>query len=279
MDAKILDAVVARKEDILGQAETLTLKKCRRMLEEDMGLAPKALDDDSSKDRVKVVMDLLLDGRLDELIARERKAPERRKAVLASSESDSDEDFAEEVKKIAKAKKKDDKKEVKPEKKEKKEKKKEKKKAKAAPPSKEAKAEPIQSTRVDKMKRMLRAATIRVSPNVWANNRDEGSLYRALLELLEKEGLGSSSSSSELESVKKRLELARDTEGVDASNIVSGRRRRTPVYEANVYAQMAGKGSDSDSEEEEEDDHDDDASVDEDGDKENKNKRKSPAGK
>ena len=98
------------------------------------------------------------------------------------------------------------------------------------PPPKEARSEPVQSARVDKMKRMLRAATIRVPPNVFIKNREEAALYRAyvargcrssagaactaasltspartlarlprrLLALLEKEGLSASSSSSEV---------------------------------------------------------------------------------
>lgn len=52
-------------------------------------------------------------------------------------------------------------------------------------------------------------------------NKGEAALTSALQELLARQGLSTSSDSAALARVKAKLELSRDLEGIDMSNIIS----------------------------------------------------------
>jgi hypothetical protein len=54
----------------------------------------------------------------------------------------------------------------------------------------------------------------------YKQNKDPGSLKAALQDLLRKHGLTVNSEASKLAAVRARLELARDMEGIDMSNII-----------------------------------------------------------
>ncbi|CAD7698779.1 unnamed protein product [Ostreobium quekettii] len=104
---------------------------------------------------------------------------------------------------------------------------------------------PIQSTRIKKMKQMLKDATIRFGPSLYSKNRDEASLAAALLALLSNHGLSLNSNPREVQKVRNKLQLARDLEGIDTSNIIeNGSRRRSAVPIRNrssaVYAKLPG---------------------------------------
>jgi hypothetical protein len=56
---------------------------------------------------------------------------------------------------------------------------------------------------------------------VSAQNKGEAALVKALQELLAKHGLTPNSDAGALARVKAKLELSRDLEGIDMSNIIS----------------------------------------------------------
>ena len=82
------------------------------------------------------------------------------------------------------------------------------------------------SASIARAKTVLKEASIRVPPRLYAVHKTEAALESALLDLLSKEGLSSSSTRKEIAKVRKRLEMQRDLDGIDISNIVDTGRRR-----------------------------------------------------
>ena len=81
---------------------------------------------------------------------------------------------------------------------------------------------------IAKAKDILKTASIRIPVNVFAKNKTIPSLECALEELLGKHGLSLSSSAKQIRGVRKKLEIARDLDGIDLSNVMtSGRRGRS----------------------------------------------------
>ena len=81
---------------------------------------------------------------------------------------------------------------------------------------------------IAKAKGILKTASIRIPVNVFAKNKTIPSLECALEELLGKHGLSLSSSAKQIRGVRKKLEIARDLDGIDLSNVMtSGRRGRS----------------------------------------------------
>eukprot|EP00882_Tetradesmus_deserticola_P024335 GHRQ01026593.1.p2 GENE.GHRQ01026593.1~~GHRQ01026593.1.p2 ORF type:complete len:257 (+),score=130.45 GHRQ01026593.1:219-989(+) len=76
--------------------------------------------------------------------------------------------------------------------------------------------------KVEKLRRMCRAAGITIGPSVYVKNKGEAALTKALQELLVKHSLTPNSDAAALARVKAKLELSRDMEGIDMSNIISG---------------------------------------------------------
>lgn len=114
-----------------------------------------------------------------------------------------------------------------------------------------------------KTKAVIKAAGIRVGPTLYSKHKgDDAGLQAALAELLDKEGLSTRSSADEVAKVRERLELARDMDGIDASNIVegSGRRARRGVafaVQPRYAAPASSSGDDDDSVDDDDDDDDD----------------------
>ena len=97
------------------------------------------------------------------------------------------------------------------------------------------------SERVEKLKKKCSEASIRVPISVYTQYKKHGNMKQLegdILALLEKEGLSAKSTKDEILEVRERLELARDTEGIDASNIIKspegGRRGRRRAAAAAV---------------------------------------------
>ncbi len=97
------------------------------------------------------------------------------------------------------------------------------------------------SARVEKLKKKCSEASIRVPISVYTQYKKHGNMKQLegdILALLEKEGLSAKSTKDEIAEVRERLELARDTEGIDASNIIKspegGRRGRRRAAAAAV---------------------------------------------
>merc|ERR1719472_416215 len=69
------------------------------------------------------------------------------------------------------------------------------------------------SASIARAKTVLKEASIRVPPRLYAVHKTEAALESALLDLLSKEGLSSSSTRKEIAKVRKRLEMQRDLDG------------------------------------------------------------------
>merc|ERR1712060_264822 len=82
------------------------------------------------------------------------------------------------------------------------------------------------SAAIARAKTILKEASIRIPPRLYSVHKTEAALESALLGLLSKEGLSSSSTRKEIAKVRKRLEMQRDLDGIDISNIVDTGRRR-----------------------------------------------------
>ena len=82
------------------------------------------------------------------------------------------------------------------------------------------------SASIARAKTVLKEASIRIPPRLYAVHKTEAALESALLGLLSKEGLSPSSTRKEIAKVRKRLEMQRDLDGIDISNIVDTGRRR-----------------------------------------------------
>jgi hypothetical protein len=121
----------------------------------------------------------------------------------------------------------------------------------AAAPAPPPRAGPRQyGKRIEKLRAACRAATVTIPPTTYVKNKgSEEALAAALEALLAKHGLSAGSGERELARVKAQLALAKDLEGIDASNIVEGGRRRGAAASAS-YKHMLDEASDAESEEE-----------------------------
>mmetsp|Transcript_8157 Transcript_8157/g.50562 ORF Transcript_8157/g.50562 Transcript_8157/m.50562 type:complete len:256 (+) Transcript_8157:4128-4895(+) len=103
------------------------------------------------------------------------------------------------------------------------------------------------SARVEKLKRILKTATIAISPNIYVKHKGEDELYDALCGLLKKEGLSPNPTDREISAVRKRKQIERDLDGIDTSNIIStGRRRRTSADAQYTYKEENESDEDED---------------------------------
>jgi hypothetical protein len=83
------------------------------------------------------------------------------------------------------------------------------------------------SKKVDRMRSLCRQATITIPPNIYVKNKTDKELEAAFEALLEKNGLEANAGANEVAKVKTQLQIQRDLDGIDTSNIISdGRRSR-----------------------------------------------------
>jgi len=82
------------------------------------------------------------------------------------------------------------------------------------------------SSRTTLLKSLLKQAAIPVPPTIYKTAAgDEAALCVALEALLAREGLSAGSDARAVEKVRRRRELAKDLDGIDAKNIVDDGRR------------------------------------------------------
>lgn len=84
----------------------------------------------------------------------------------------------------------------------------------------------LSSKSISKAKKVLKEASIRIPPNIYKKNKTLVELESALEALLEKHGLSINSSKKIIRKVKKRLEIERDMDGIDMSNVIHGSKRQ-----------------------------------------------------
>lgn len=83
------------------------------------------------------------------------------------------------------------------------------------------------SARVNRLRTLCKSATITIPPNIYSKNKTDDELAEALEKLLDKNGLRPNASSHDIARVKARIQLERDLDGIDTSNIITeGRRTR-----------------------------------------------------
>jgi hypothetical protein len=117
------------------------------------------------------------------------------------------------------------------------------------------------SKKVDRMRSLCRQATITIPPNIYVKNKTDKELEAAFEALLEKNGLSADAGANEVAKVKAQLQIQRDLDGIDTSNIISdGRRARRGG--ATNYKEMLQAASDSEEEQEENSDEGSDSESD-----------------
>ncbi|XP_076891195.1 uncharacterized protein LOC143542510 [Bidens hawaiensis] len=95
---------------------------------------------------------------------------------------------------------------------------------------------PVYGKKVERLKSIIKACGMTVAPTVYKKakqapeDKRETVLIKELEEILSKEGLSTNPSEKEIKDVKRRKERAKELEGIDTSNIVSGSRRRSTTF-------------------------------------------------
>lgn len=188
----------------------VTLKKCRRILEQDLGMKEKKLDE-VKKDVHELIDRVLMDGMQPDPIetgpvetkgrGKEKQGTKRRNA---GSETKTKHSTQPKTQKGARKER----------------------------SNVEEKTGNTRSARVEKLKRILKQATITISPSIYVKHKEENELYEALCGLLRKEGLPPNPTDREISSVRKRKQTERDLDGIDTSNIISSGRRRQRTTDA-----------------------------------------------
>lgn len=79
---------------------------------------------------------------------------------------------------------------------------------------------------VEKLRTLCKQATITIPPTLYVKNKSDGELTAALEALLAKHGLSAGSGPNEVARAKQQLQMTRDLDGIDTSNIVEGGRRQ-----------------------------------------------------
>lgn len=212
---------------------TLTLKQCRKQIEEDLGLESGALKPQKSTIE-KVISAFVAESSANEEQQQEETSPP------PSSPGDKKRKHSSSSKKEKKNK--DDKK-----KKTKKSSRKEEPKPKPSSASRPRK----HGKRVEKLKTICRSATITIPPTLYVKNKAESELEAALEALLDKHNLTISSGAAEIGKAKQRLQIQRDLDGIDSSNILEGGCRRRAAAAPVSYKSLM-EASESEEEEEEE---------------------------
>lgn len=203
----------------------VTLKKCRRILERDLGLEEKMLD--QAKKDVHDIIDRALMGGM------ETDHPQSRKVEIESKRKEMKETKTKQARVKSKSTKPTDRKKHKS--------------AYMDCTNVEEKNSGTRSARVEKLKHILKTATITISPNIYVKHKREDELYDALCGLLKKEGLSPNPTDREISAVRKRKQIERDLDGIDTSNIIStGRRRRTSADAQYTYEEKNESDEDED---------------------------------
>ncbi len=237
----VLDAIRNRVSFIQEKKTELGEKGFRRILEKDLKLEKRALDD--MKDVIgKLLLRVVETGNVDE------------------EEEDFDDDEEEEVSDQNAART------IEEEEEEEEEEKGWKKKKKTTTKTKSREG-PKDET-VAKLGRMCKAAGITKATHVFMKHKTNDERQKALEELLGERGLDIRSSAKDLARVKENIEREKDLEDIDASNIIEGGRR------SRNRTQVSYKGLDVSESEEEEEEESDDVEIESDSERKKKTKKK-----
>ena len=281
-------AVYARRDHFLANVATLTMKQARRLIEADLGLDAKALDEAATKAAVAQYVDLVLaagDGPSEKPSAasKENRAPEATakaaEPVLKPARADANEEEEEDADSDEEEEDadsdedsdgSDDSDSEPPSTK----KKRHAKVPKVASKSKKAKRTKVSSAAapvagaVAALREVCKRAGLTYQ-HVFMRHKEDEARIEALKSILRDNGLDANASEKAVAKVRAKVELERDLDGIDASNVIEGGRRRRAVAtdqwgQATKYAEDAGDDDDTSDEEDDASDEEDDASDDDD---------------
>ena len=248
-EGMVLDAIRNRVSFIQEKKTELGEKGFRRILEKDLKLEKRALDD--VKDVIgKLLLRVVETGNVDEEEEEEEE-----------EEEDFDDDEEEEDVSDQNAAR-----TIEEEEEEEEEEKGWKKKKKTTTKTKSREG-PKDET-VAKLGRMCKAAGITKATHVFMKHKTNDERQKALEELLGERGLDIRSSAKDLARVKENIEREKDLEDIDASNIIEGGRR------SRNRTQVSYKGLDVSESEEEEEEESDDVEIESDSERKKKKKKK-----
>ena len=237
---RVKRAIQSRTKFIIEKKNELGEKSFRRLLEKDLRLNKRQLDEPTVKETIgKLLLRVIESGTLEE---------EDEDDSEEDSEEDEYSDEEEEEAKLLKRKRKKSEKQ----------------------PTRETKTETeTPNAKVSKLRKLCKDAGITKATHVFMKFKTNLEREDALEKLLGERALDIRATARELAKVKEDIEREKDLEDIDASNIIEGGRRR------NTRTQVSYKGLDaSESEEEEEEEEESDVEIESDSDEERKKLKK-----
>ena len=240
---RVKRAIQSRRKFIVEKKNELGEKSFRRLLETDLRLSKRQLDEPTVKETIgKLLLGVIESGTLEE---EEEEDSEEDSEEDEYSEDDDEDDQA---KVLLKRKRKKSEKQ----------------------PTRKTKTETeTPNAKVSKLRKLCKDAGITKATHVFMKFKTNLEREDALEKLLGERALDIRATARELAKVKEDIEREKDLEDIDASNIIEGGRRR------NTRTQVSYKGLDaSESEEEEEEEEESDVEIESDSDEERKKLKK-----
>ena len=247
---RVKRAIREKIEFIQSKKDELGEKGFRRVLERDLNLPKRALDEEPMKGAIgKLLMRVIETGTVED--------DEEEEEEEETTDEEEEEDFSDSEEAKPKKKK------VKAQQQQQQQQQQKKKTAKAETLTKEA-----PNATVSKLRQMCKDAGITKATHVFMKYKTNEERQTELEKLLGEYDLDIRSSSKDVAKVKAKIERDKDLEDIDASNIIEGGRRRNRT-------QVSYKGLDaSESEEEEEEEEESDVEIESDSEEERKRKKK-----
>ena len=240
---RVKRAIQSRAKFIIEKKNELGEKSFRRLLETDLRLSKRQLDEPTVKETIgKLLLGVIESGTLEE---EEEEDSEEDSEEDEYSEDDDEDDQA---KVLLKRKRKKSEKQ----------------------PTRKTKTETeTPNAKVSKLRKLCKDAGITKATHVFMKFKTNLEREDALEKLLGERALDIRATARELAKVKEDIEREKDLEDIDASNIIEGGRRR------NTRTQVSYKGLDaSETEEEEEEEEESDVEIESDSDEERKKLKK-----
>ena len=240
---RVKRAIQSRAKFIIEKKNELGEKSFRRLLETDLRLSKRQLDEPTVKETIgKLLLGVIESGTLEE---EEEEDSEEDSEEDEYSEDDDEDDQA---KVLLKRKRKKSEKQ----------------------PTRKTKTETeTPNAKVSKLRKLCKDAGITKATHVFMKFKTNLEREDALEKLLGERALDIRATAKELAKVKEDIEREKDLEDIDASNIIEGGRRR------NTRTHVSYKGLDaSESEEEEEEEEESDVEIESDSDEERKKLKK-----
>ena len=241
---RVKRAIQSRTKFIIEKKNELGEKSFRRLLETDLRLSKRQLDEPTVKETIgKLLLGVIESGTLEE--EEEEEDSEEDSEEDEYSEDDDEDDQA---KVLLKRKRKKSEKQ----------------------PTRKTKTETeTPNAKVSKLRKLCKDAGITKATHVFMKFKTNLEREDALEKLLGERALDIRATARELAKVKEDIEREKDLEDIDASNIIEGGRRR------NTRTHVSYKGLDaSESEEEEEEEEESDVEIESDSDEERKKLKK-----